>query len=195
MLNKNELIDVINEFDGDIYAPSANGSDGYGYKFEKRNEEGEPSVTPVPFGDIQFINNRSTVFKDGTLTFSQDIAEEVYKSLNIFPERNSNYFTREDIEDIILRSTDEKIQKIIDITNLSAIEKFRAILTKLTNTNEYDIIQRVADYINARAWELSNGKVSTQIKLIPKKKVTMVENEVELGVEDIKTKKAIKKSK
>lgn len=172
MIDKNTIIEVYNEYDGNIYGISA--FNDYGYKFERANDFGEPSITPVPFSDVQLINNKSSVFRDGTLRFDIELEEEIYKELRITP--NNNYFTKSEIEDMILNTTQEKLDQIVAITSSNTLEKFRTILIKLDNSNEYDIPKRVFDVINARAYELAKGKIKSDIKLVTKKSNKKNEN-------------------
>jgi len=179
MIDKNTVFNVYNEYDGNIYAPSA--YNDLGYKFERSNEIGEPSITPVVFSDVQLINNKSAIFRNGTLRFDADLEDEIYKELRIMPDKN--YLTKDEIEDIILNTDTDKLEKLIAITSMNTIEKVRSILIKLDNTNEYDIPKRVFDVVNARIYELAKGSVRSEIKLIVKKTI-------EPKVKEVKTKSA-----
>ena len=131
--------------------------------------DGTAGFESVTFTDIKSINMASEAFRNGTLVFEEDKQEEVYKELKI-DVNNNNYFTRQMIEDIILDPTDEKIAKIVRITSLDTMENFRRMLVKLTNDNEYDISNRVRDYIDARETELKKGITKSELP-IPKSKV------------------------
>lgn len=101
------------------------------------------------------------------------------------------------IEDIILDPTDEKITKIVKITSLDTMKNFRRILVKLTNDNEYDISNRVREYIDAREYELNN-KITKSALPIPKSKVykPVVEETIETAVVEEKVvEKEIKTTK
>lgn len=165
MINKKDEIEVLNHWDFPKYLPS---KDGFGYKIEGQ-VDGVAGFEPVTFMDIKSINMASEAFRNGTLEFEEDRQEEVYKELKI-DINNNNYFTRTMIEDIILDPTDEKIAKIVKITSLDTMENFRRMLVKLTNDNEYDISNRVRDYIDAREIELKKGITKSQLP-IPKSKV------------------------
>lgn len=197
MINKNEEIEVLNYYDYPKYLVSQ--SDELGYKIEGQ-VSGEAGVMSIPFGDIKFINGKSECFRNGTLVFEEERQEEVYKELKINPEKDKNYFTRKQIEDIILDPDDEKITKIVNITSRDTIDNFRRILVKLTNDNEYDISNRIREYIDAREYEIKHGKVASSLP-VPKRKIYKpVEEEIETAivpeekVEAKETKTANKKS-
>ena len=178
MINKKDEIEVLNHWDFPKYLPS---KDGFGYKIEGQ-VDGTAGFESVTFTDIKSINMASEAFRNGTLVFEEDKQEEVYKELKI-DVNNNNYFTRQMIEDIILDPTDEKIAKIVRITNLDTMENFRRMLVKLTNDNEYDISNRVRDYIDARENELKKGITKSELP-VPKSKVykPIEQEEIETAV-------------
>lgn len=193
MINKNEEIDVLNYWDQPSFLVSQGNE--YGYKVEGQMD-GEPSVVAITFSDIKYINTKSDAFKDGVLLFEPERQEEVYKELKIYPDKNKNYFTRQQIEDIILDPNDDKIRKIVEITSLSTITSFRKILVKLTNDNEYDISNRVREYIDAREYELKNKKISSALP-IPKSKVyvPVLEKEENIETAVVEEKEEVKETK
>lgn len=178
MINKKDEIEVLNHWDFPKYLPS---KDGFGYKIEGQ-VDGTAGFESVTFTDIKSINMASEAFRNGTLVFEEDKQEEVYKELKI-DVNNNNYFTRQMIEDIILDPTDEKIAKIVRITSLDTMENFRRMLVKLTNDNEYDISNRVRDYIDARENELKKGITKSELP-VPKSKVykPIEQEEIETAV-------------
>lgn len=178
MLNKNEMINIYNENDYAIYGISQ--IIEFGYKFEARNEYGEPSCTPIPFSDVRYINNRSEVFRTGTLRFDKDTEEEIFKELLIRPKFDKNYLTLEDIKDIIINPTVEKLQKITNVTSTLTIEKIRGVLVSLNNEDEYDISQRVFDVINLRWDELSIGRKKSQIIIKRKKNEQKIDDKINI---------------
>lgn len=165
MINKKEEIEVLNYYDYPKYLPSL---DGIGYKINGQSS-GEAGFEPIIFNDIRQANTKSESFRNGTLEFEEDRKEEVYKELRI-DVNDRNYFTRRMIEDIILDPNDEKIIKIVNITSKDTIENFRRILVKLTNDNEYDISNRIREYIDARDDELKHKIIKSALPL-PKSKV------------------------
>jgi len=182
MINRTEIINVYNENDGRIFTVSQ--SDTSGYIFEPGTIE-EPFYNPIPWEDIMFINNRSNVFKTGTLRFAPEEEDEIYKELRINPKQYCDYFTKSDIDDYILEPTIEKLQSIIKIKSILSIEKFRNRLVVLDNEEQYDIAKRVYDVINNRYEELNKGIIRSNIVIKQRKKrVTkqeQLDREVQIG--------------
>lgn len=178
MLNKKDEIEVLNFYDYPKYLPS---QDSIGYKINGKTNN-EAGFEFVSFNDIRAINQKSEAFRNGTLEFSEDMKDEVYKELRI-NINDKNYFTRSMIEDIILDPNDEKIIKIVNITSKDTIDNFRRILVKLTNDNEYDISNRIREYIDAREIELKQGITKSTLP-IPKSKVykPVQEEQIETAV-------------
>ena len=178
MLNKKDEIEVLNFYDYPKYLPS---QDSIGYKINGKTNN-EAGFEFVSFTDIRTINQKSEAFRNGTLEFSEDMKDEVYKELRV-NINDKNYFTRSMIEDIILDPNDEKIIKIVNITSKDTIDNFRRILVKLTNDNEYDISNRIREYIDAREIELKQGITKSALP-IPKSKVykPVQEEQIETAV-------------
>jgi hypothetical protein len=97
------------------------------------------------------------------LRFDKDLEDEIYKDLGIRPTYDKNYFSLEDIKDIIINPTVEKLERIKNVTSTLTIEKIRGELVFLNNEDEYDIAQRVFDIINYRWDELSIGRLKSEI--------------------------------
>jgi len=190
MINKKEEFEVLNYYDYPRYLPSI---EGLGYKINGQ-VDGDAGFEFITFNDLRTVNQKSEAFRNGTLEFTEDYKDELYKELRI-DINNNNYFTRRMIEDIILDPNDEKITKIVNITSKDTMDNFRRILVKLTNDNEYDISNRVREYIDAREYELHN-KITKSALPIPKSKVykPVVEETIETAVvpekEEVKETKA-----
>ena len=182
MINRTEIINVYNENDGRIFTVSQ--SDTSGYIFEPGTIE-EPFYNPIPWEDIMFINNRSTVFKTGTLRFAPEEEDAIYKELRINPKQYCDYFTKADIDDCILEPTVEKLQSIVKVRSILTIEKFRNRLVVLDNEQQDDIAKRVYDVITRRYEELNRGIIRSNIVIKQRtKRVTkqeQLDREVQIG--------------
>jgi len=189
MINKKEEFEVLNYYDYPRYLPSM---DGLGYKINGQTD-GDAGFEFVTFNDIRTVNQKSEAFRNGTLEFAEDIKDDLYKELRI-DVNNNNYFTRKSIEDIILDPNDEKITKIVKITSKDTIDNFRRILVKLTNDNEYDISNRVREYIDAREYELYH-KIPVSKLPIPKSKVYKAVQEETVETAVIEEKEEVKETK
>jgi hypothetical protein len=189
MINKKEEFEVLNYYDYPRYLPSM---DGLGYKINGQ-VDGDAGFEFVTFNDIRVINQKSEAFRNGTLEFAEDIKDDLYKELRI-DVNNNNYFTRKMIEDIILDPNDEKITKIVNITSKDTMDNFRRILVKLTNDNEYDISNRVREYIDAREYELNN-KITKSKLPIPKSKVYKPTKQEDIEIAVVEEKESKQKNK
>lgn len=128
-------------------------------------EAGKPSMIPLTYKEIEYINSNSGAFRNGVLCFADDIKESVYKALGVTNWKDIlfNGVT----EDIILNPTMEKLQRIVDIKNAALIERVKGILTALKNSGG-DISTRVDRIITARYDEISRNKRTTGIVLTAK---------------------------
>lgn len=169
-INENKLINILNYNDN----PVAIKTHQKEYLCQPQ-ENGQPSITPLIFAEIQSLNGNSNAFKIGTLRFPEDIEEEIYKDIRIADWRD--ILKNEDIEDIILHPSIDGLTKIISIKNVALFERVRGIFFSLKNTNQYDISTRVEKIINARYKELCNRKIKTDIILTPKDTSTAIPNE------------------
>lgn len=192
MINKNEEIEILNYYKNPKYLVSL--GDEYGNKIEGCDDKNEPSMITIPFQDVKHINSKSDVFKIGTLEFGEADREAVLKELKIYPERDVNYYTKNEIREIVgSPATEENIIKIIEITNKGTIDNFRGTLYELINDG-YEVSNRIIDYIESRYIEiktfydtkkgsLKSSLPKPQIKTYkPSKKDENENNEVEMAV-------------
>lgn len=180
MLTNESLVTVYNENKGAVYAE---GLLERQYKFEAMDDD-TPYETILPLSDIRHINSRSSIFRDGILRIEPEKEDEVFKVCGIV-RKSENYITTEEIQDIIIAPSAEKLQKFLEITSPVTMDKVRNVLVELDNTDEYDISMRVFDVINNRMKELNVGKRKSEI-VIKKKK-----NEVKSEKEKKQNKKPI----
>ena len=140
-----------------------------GYKFTPAVDK-IPSMNPMSFAEIQNINGKSDAFRTGLLRFDPSDEKEVYEALTITDWKN--IITNEFIEDAIINSTMEKLQKLIDINNTSIFDRVKTILIRLQNTGAYDISNRVINTLMARDYELQHKIYKSEIILKTKEKPT-----------------------
>lgn len=143
------------------------------YDFPPAREE-SPVFNRMPFEDIDYVNNRTPLFKNGCLTFEDSVAAKVYKELGIDP-KDGTIWTEADIRDAIVNPTPENQKRIIELKDELTIERLRAELVGLTNSGQYDVSNRVADLVNGRYNELRRGiiksKLSVDDSVLPDKAV------------------------
>lgn len=137
------------------------------YIFEASEKGAMPTVVPMTFDEIIYLNN-TNAFKSGLLTFEDDKKEEIYTALGISDWEN--ILSNEDIRNIILSPTYEGLVKIVNIKDSGVFERVRGIYHKLRTSNEYDISMRVAQIIETRYKELKAKKAKSSI-IISKKDI------------------------
>lgn len=141
VLNYNENTFVIStKNDGYALPPASNGN---------------PSILPLTFDEISYINSNSEVFKSGLLRFPEEIEEEIYNELKI--SGWESILSNKDIENIILNPSIEGLTKIISIQNVANFDRVKGIFTRLKNEKIHDISIRVEGLIKERDSELRKG--------------------------------------
>lgn len=143
-------INILNYNDNIVVVSTKN--DGYAMQ---PASNGNPSILPLTFDEISYINSNSEIFKTGLLRFPEDLQEDIYEELKISGWKN--ILTNEDIKDIILNPSIDGLTKIISIKNIANFERVKGVFTSLKNENAHDISMRVEDILKARDAELRKG--------------------------------------
>ena len=180
-MKSNEIINVYNYSDSPIILPT--NSNPRGYVFEPSLSEDTPSVIPLPLDEIKMANTRSNIFREGYLRFEKEVEEEVYNELKIVNWKD--ILSTPEINDIILHPTKERLEKVIALKTLSAIDRVREQLVVMKNSGVFDISERVVKLINARYRELYNGKVTTKIKVYKTQQEEDIEKQNDLRKEAV----------
>lgn len=176
MISDTQYITILNENNCPVYTPSL--TNPMGLKFDACID-GVPSELPITFAEFKYITKRTNAFAEGLLMVEPEFEDEALTSVGIY-KKSPNFLTNEEIEDIILNPTTEKLQKIINVTSMVTMDKIRIILCRLNNSDEYDIAMRVYDVINARYSEVCKGKMTSNIKITKRKNEG--KKEIETGV-------------
>lgn len=119
---------------------------------------GEPTVLPLTLDEIRYANN-SSVFKTGTLEFSDDVEDEMYELLRI--DKN-NILKLKDIREILLSPTKDGLLKILSMTSSSNFDRVRGQFQKLKHEG-YKLTLDIDDLIKRRTSELFNNQIKTSI--------------------------------
>lgn len=127
--------------------------------------DGEPTMNFVDFDEIEYAHSRGKVFSIGLLTFAEEDREGMYAALGI-KDWQSKVWTNEEIEDIIMHPSMDKMQKVIDIRDIISLERVRGMMVRFMNEKR-DISQNVINIINARFRELNAGNYNTNIEIRP----------------------------
>lgn len=120
--------------------------------------DGEPSSLPLTIDEIQQANNNSKLFKTGHLRFEPEYEAEIYDVLHI--RDWENILTNEQVEDIILHPTAEKIEDILKIDEPRYFNRIYGVYMGLKNAG-YSISKNVDVTMSARYKELTKGKKTT----------------------------------
>ncbi|WP_297993918.1 hypothetical protein [uncultured Clostridium sp.] len=193
MLRNDDMINVYNDYDNKIFAPSVDPR-GNDLVFPPKTEDGEPYYVYLPFSEIRNMHRLDkNIFTKRKLRFELEMEEEIFRMLNINLAREAESFTRKDIEYMILNPDDNVINTILSITNKSVIDMFLSQLIYLKNTNKYFIADKVENYIRARKEELEQGLRKSELEGQPTENIPVVDEEVETGVVNEEAK--IEKSK
>lgn len=143
-----------------------------------------PALMPMSVEDIIYINSTSNAFKIGLLFFEEDeYRAELYQIIKLHNWQDIMH--NEDIADIILNPTIEKLQKVLDIKNQQYFERIRGIYTSLTNRG-YDVSKKVTDVIKGRYKEFMRQIYTSRIELVPKEEANVkVASEIDILKEQI----------
>lgn len=173
-VNNDTLIPVLNKTQQSFYLQGRLQTADHSYYIPGRIDEYTPSEVAIPFSDIQYINNLSSVFRT-ELEFDVEYNEAVRSKLGgIIKDYIESELTPEVIKDIILNPTTEKLNKIIEVTSLVKIGVIKRTLTEMINGGienvEYnDIPSRSIQVVDARYDELNKGVLKSEIKLVERK--------------------------
>ncbi len=194
MFKDTDMINIYNDYDYNLYMPTANSMEGD--YILKPKIDGEPYFIPVYWRDVVHVNRISKVFKNKNVRFDSEIEEEAYKQLRIDFSREKDVYSRQEIENMIVNPTDEVLEKIVAIRDLKTIETFLSQLVSLKNTNKYFIAEKVELYIRARKQELEEGIIHSELEVTPTEKIDLavVEEEKEENVEEKPKKTTTKKT-
>lgn len=124
-----------------------------------------PAVLPLTIDEIIYINTTTNVFKIGKLFFEKEYEEEIYEELRIHNWKD--ILRNEDIYDIILNPTVDKLERILEIDNQMYFDRVYSAYIGFRNDG-VNISSNVENVIKARHKELKNHKRKTEIKVKPK---------------------------
>lgn len=144
----------------------------------------EPTYDSISVDQLQYINSNSNAVRNGLVRFDKNEEDDIYAELGV---DKSRIIKNEEIDDIILNPTQEKLQKLLDIIDPSVFDRVVTIHQGLISSGAYDISNRVTMVIEEREKEFRRNILTTQIKLIkvePKKVDAEVE-EVKKQNEDL----------
>ena len=186
--------DYINVYMGGTHSISFQGAlpnEGE-YVLEGVTDDGYKNYTPVSYATLVKLN-RGDSKKKQVIRIEESIEEEVLKSLRIDLEKERYSYSEEDMEYMILNSNDEIIREIVKIKDRRVIERFLSVLIGLKSTNQYDISNKLEQYIRGRLEEIDEGKLETEFEVTKTLNERVVNIETAI-VEDKKEEEIIKKT-
>ena len=144
----------------------------------------EPTYDSISVDQLQYINSNSNAVRNGLVRFDKNEEDDIYAELGV---DKSRIIKNEEIDDIILNPTQEKLQKLLDIVDPSVFDRVVTIHQGLISSGAYDISNRVTMVIEERQKEFRRNILTTQIKLtkVEPKKVDAEVEEVKKQNEDL----------
>lgn len=127
--------------------------------------DGVPSSFPFTLSELQYINNKCQILKNGTLRPAEEQEEYIYNTLRI--PNWTNILTNEQVEDYILHPSVERIESLLNIKDTAYYNRVYGIFISLRNANA-PITANVARIIVGRHHELRDGKRDTEFSVRPK---------------------------
>lgn len=149
-----------------------------GYKFEPALD-GQPSREFVSYEELYDIHMKTKAIKNGLLIIDDEDADDIYEVLGIQDWKNT-IITEDDIEKMATDTSIENQQKIIDIKDMSVMERLRAKHTFLVNENDERASYVVGNLIALRYKELINNKQYSVLKVGKPEEKTVDSKELEL---------------
>lgn len=131
---------------------------GRQYVFE-RAVDGVPSMDYMSWEDIEWLNGRGEIFRNGTLRFDPSNEQEIFEALGC-PDYRDAMFTEERIHELLLNPTSENVETIIGLTSDSVLERIRGTMHQLISVGE-NVSAKMESVVNARASELRDGKLKS----------------------------------
>lgn len=142
---------------------------------------GVPTVVTMPFSDVEYINSRSPVFRNGTVQFSEAEREDVYRALYLDNWRDTVLFD-EEIDRIIRENDMDAAEKFLKLTTVAEIHRVRGHMVALANDDNLDISKRMIDLIDQRYDEINHGVRNTKINLGKTKERAMQDEDPRISV-------------
>ena len=136
----------------------------------------EPTYDSISVSDLQYVNANSSSIRNGLVRFNKNEEDEIYKELSV---DKSRILFNEEIDDIILHPTQEKLQELLKVIDSSVFDRVITIHQGLLNSGAYDISNRVTKTIEARLQEFRRNILSTNIQLSNKEVESPKDTEVE----------------
>lgn len=163
MINNDTIINILN-YEGMVVLPSR--VTPQGVKIESGNEE-FPSITPLSFAEIKYINSISDTFRIGRLRFEKEIENDVCDKLSITDREN--IIGINEIRKMAMDNSLDNLKRIAKINSLQLITRIKQIALEM-QINDKAIPSQVNSVLEDRYEELtynikkSNSYLNNRIK-------------------------------
>ena len=130
---------------------------------------GVPPVLTMPFSDVEYINSRTPVFRNGRVQFAEDERDDIYHALYLDNWKDTVLFD-EEIDRIIRDNDMDAAERFIKITDVAEIHRVHSDMVALQNDDNAEISNRMIDIINQRYDEINRGVRNSAISITKAKK-------------------------
>ena len=130
---------------------------------------GVPTVLTMPFSDVEYINSRTPVFRNGRVQFAENERDDIYHALYLDNWKDTVLFD-EEIDRIIRDNDMDAAERFIKITDVAEIHRVRSHMVALQNDDNAEISNRMIDIINQRYDEINRGVRNSAISITKAKK-------------------------
>lgn len=125
---------------------------------------GVPTVLTMPFSDVEYINSRTPVFRNGRVQFDEKERDDIYHALYLDNWKDTVLFD-EEIDRIIRENDMDAAARFVKIADVAEIHRVRSHMVALANDDNLDISKRMIDLIDQRYDEINHGVRNTKVNL------------------------------
>ena len=125
---------------------------------------GVPTVLTMPFSDVEYINSRTPVFRNGRVQFDENERDGIYHALYLGNWKDTVLFD-EEIDRIIRENDMDAAARFVKIADVAEIHRVRSHMVALQNDDGAEISNRMIDIINQRYDEINRGVRNSEINL------------------------------
>lgn len=125
---------------------------------------GVPTVLTMPFSDVEYINSRTPVFRNGRVQFDEKERDDIYHALYLDNWKDTVLFD-EEIDRIIRENDMDAAARFVKIADVAEIHRVRSHMVALQNDDGAEISNRMIDIINQRYDEINRGVRNSEINL------------------------------
>ena len=118
----------------------------------------------MPFSDVEYINSRTPVFRNGRVQFDENERDGIYHALYLDNWKDTVLFD-EEIDRIIRENDMDAAARFVKIADVAEIHRVRSHMVALQNDDGAEISNRMIDIINQRYDEINRGVRNSEINL------------------------------